>query len=61
MQTTGGINCKGRAGHGLKERRMGPNERWWIEKTRDIFHYPKSVEEIIREMGTTRGPSGARS
>lgn len=56
-----GIKDKERTEHGPKERRMGPNERGWIEKTRDIFDYSKSMEETIREVGTTGGPSGARS
>ena len=44
-----------------EERRMGPNERGWVEKTKVIFDYTKSVEETIREMGDAGGPSGARS
>ena len=60
MQTNGGGKDKGRMGHGPEERRMDPNERGWIEKSKDIFDYSKSVEETIREMGTTWGSSGAR-
>ena len=52
---------KGRMEQGPEERRMGPNESGWVEKTKDIFNYTKSVEETIRKMGDTGGPSGARS
>ena len=47
MPTTGGRKNKDRMGQGLEERRMGPNERGWVEKTKDIFDYTKSVEETI--------------
>ena len=35
---------------------MGPNERGWVEKTKDLFDYAKSVEETIQEMGDTGDP-----
>ena len=40
---------------------MGPNEKGWVEKTKDIFDYTKSVDETIRGMRDAGGPSGARS
>ena len=40
---------------------MEPNERGWVDKTKDIFDYTKGVEETIREMRDAVGPSGARS
>ena len=53
---------KGRADHGPEERRMGPNERGWLERMADIgFDYTKSLEENAREAKESRGPSGARS
>ena len=39
-----------------EERRMSPNERGWVEKTKNMFNYTKSVEETIREMGNAGGP-----
>ena len=57
----GGSKDKDRMEQGPDERRMGPNERGWVEKTKDIFDYTKTVEETIREMGDAGGPSGARS
>ena len=51
MLTTGGRKDKDRMRQAPEERRMGPNERGWVEKTKDIFDYTKSVEETIREMG----------
>ena len=61
MSVIGGSKDKDRMEQGPEERRMGPNEKGWVEKTRDIFDYTKSVEETIREMGDAGGPSGARS
>lgn len=61
MQTTGSIKDKRRMGHGPEERRMSPNERGWMQKTKDIFDYSKSVEGTIRAVGTTGGPSCAHS
>ena len=61
MSVTGGGKDKDRMEQGPEERRMGPNERGWVEKTKDIFDYTKSVEETIWEMGDAGGPSGARS
>ena len=57
----GSSKDKDRMEQGPEERRMGPNERGWVEKTKDIFDYTKSVEEIIREMGEAGGPSGVLS
>ena len=61
MPAIGGGKDKDRMEQGPEERRIGPNEKGWVEKTRDIFDYTKSVEVTIREMGDTGGPSGARS
>ena len=61
MSAIGGGKDKDRMEQGPEERRMGPNERGWMEKTKVIFDYTKSVEETIREMGDAGGPSGARS
>ena len=61
LPVIGGGKDKDRMEQGPEERRMGPNERGWVEKTKDIFDYSKNMEETIREMGDTGGPSGARS
>ena len=61
MPVIGGSKDKDRVEQGPEERRMGPNDRGWVEKTKDIFDYSKSVEETIREMRDAGGPSGARS
>ena len=61
MPVTGGSKDKDRMEQGPGERRMRPNERGWVEKTKDIFDYIKSVEETIREMGDSGGPLGVRS
>ena len=61
MSIIGGSKDKDRMEQGPEERRMGPNEKGWVEKTKDIFDYTRSVEETIREMGDAGGPSGARS
>ena len=61
MSVIGGSKDKDRMEQGPEEWRMGPNVRGWVEKTKDIFDYTKSVEGTIREMGDAGGPSGARS
>ena len=61
MSAIGGSKDKDRMEQGPEERRMGPNEKGWVEKPKDIVDYTKSVDETIREMGNTGGPSGARS
>ena len=61
MSAIWGSKDKDRMEQGPEGRRMGPNEKGWVEKTRDIFDYTNSVEETIQEMGNTGGPSGARS
>ena len=61
MSVIGGSKDKDTMEQGPEERRMGLNERGWVEKTKDIFDYAKSVEETIRKMGDAGGPSGARS
>ena len=61
MPAVGGSKDKDRMQQGPEERRMGPNEKGWVEKTKDIFDYTKSVDETIRGMRDAGGPSGARS
>ena len=61
MLTTGGRKDKDRMRQAPEERRMGPNERGWVEKTKAIFDYTKSVEETIQELANAGVPSGARS
>ena len=61
MPIIGGSKDKGRMEQGPEERRIGPNEKGWMEKTKDIFDYTKSVEETIREMGEAGGPSSVLS
>ena len=56
MPVIGSSKDKDRMEQGPEERRMGPNERRWMEKTKDIFDYTKIVEETIREMGDAGGP-----
>ena len=61
MPIIGGSKDKGRMEQGPEERWMGLNEKGWVEKTKDIFDYTKSVGETIQEMGSAGGPSGGRS
>ena len=51
---------KDRAEHGPAERRMGPNERVWLE-AKDIFFDDERVRRKMEEIGKSVGPSGARS
>ena len=51
---------KDRAEHGPVERRMGPNEKRWLEAKNtlsDDVVARKTMEEIVKSVG----PSGARS
>ena len=52
----GGNKNKDRIDQGPEERRMGPNEKGWVEKTKDIFNYTRCVEETILEMGSAGAP-----
>ena len=61
MSAIGGDKDKVRMEQGPEESRLGRNEKRWVEKTKDIFDYTKSVKDTIREMGNIGGPSGARS
>ena len=61
MSAIGGGKDKVRMEQGPEESRLGRNEKRWVEKTKDIFDYTKSVKDTIREMGNIGGPSGARS
>ena len=51
---------KVRAEHGPAERRMGPNEKGWLE-ARDTFFDDERVQKTIEEIEKSVGPSGARS
>ena len=78
----GAVKGKERGEHDPEEKRMGPNERGWLERNWPAqvnasgFDYSKSVQETIRERGSSGngevqkamegiekswGPSGARS
>lgn len=61
MRTTGGNQDKERVEQGPAEKRMGPNEKGWVENTKDIFDCSKGMEEAIQGMRPSGGPSGARS
>ena len=61
MPAIGGGKDKDRIEQGPEERRMGPSEKGWVEKTKDIFDYTKTVEVTSREMGSAGGPLGVRS
>ena len=37
LQAVGGDKDKGRMGQGLDEKRMGPNERGWVEAKNNFF------------------------
>ena len=39
LQVVEGKKVKERMGQGQEGRRMGPNARGWIEKTKDMFDY----------------------
>ena len=51
---------KDRAEHGPVERRMGPNEKGWLE-ARDTFFDHERVQKTMEEIEKSVGPSGARS
>ena len=51
---------KDRAEHGPAERRMGPNEKRWLE-ARNTFFDDERVQKTIEEIEKSVGPSGARS
>ena len=51
---------KDRAEHGPAERRMGPNERGWLE-AKDTFFDDERVRKSMEEIEKSVGPSGARS
>ena len=51
---------KDRAEHGPAERRMGPNEKGWLE-AKDTFFDDERVQKTMEEIEKSVGPSGARS
>ena len=51
---------KDRAEHGPAERRMGPNEKEWLE-ARNTFFDDERVQVTMEEIEKSVGPSGARS
>ena len=51
---------KDRAEHGPAERRMGPNEKGWLE-AKDTFFDDERVQRTMAEIEMSVGPSGARS
>ena len=51
---------KDRAEHGPAERRMGPNEKGWLE-ARNTFFDDERVQKTMEEIEKSVGPSGARS
>ena len=51
---------KDRAEHGPAERRMGPNEKGWLE-ARNTFFDDERVQKTMEETEKSVGPSGARS
>ena len=59
VQTTRDIKDKGRADHGPEERRMGLNERWWLE-AKNTFFDDERVRKTMEELEPAEGPSGAR-
>ena len=51
---------KDRAEHGPAERRMGPNEKGWLEAKNTLFDNER-VRRTMEEIEKSVGPSGARS
>ena len=51
---------KDRIEHGPAERRMGPNEKGWLE-AKDTFIDGERVRKTMEEIEKSVGPSGARS
>ena len=51
---------KDRAEHGPAERRMGPNEKGWLEAKNTVFD-DERVQKTMEEIEKSVGPSGARS
>ena len=45
---------------GPAERRMGPNEKGWLE-ARNTFFDDEKVQKTMEEIEKSVGPSGARS
>ena len=51
---------KDRVDHGPAERRLGPNEKGWLE-AKDTFFDDERVRKTMEEIEKSVGPSGARS
>ena len=51
---------KDRAEHGPAERRMGPNERGWLE-AKNTFFDDERVQKTMEEIERSAGHMGARS
>ena len=51
---------KDRAEHGPAERRMGPNEKGWLE-AKNTFFDDGRVRKMMEGIEKSVGPSGARS
>ena len=49
-----------RAEHGPAERRMGPNDKGWLE-AKNTFFDDERVQKTMEEIEKSVGPSGARS
>ena len=56
----GAVKGNERGEHGPEEKRMGPNERGWLE-AKNTFFDDKRILKTMEEIGKTGGPSGARS
>ena len=56
----GAVQGKERGEHGLEEKRIGPNERGWLE-TKNAFFEDERIWKTMEEIEKSGGPSGARS
>ena len=56
----GAVKGKERGEHGPEEKRIGPNERGWLE-AKNTFFDDEGIRKKMEEIEKTGGPSGARS
>ena len=56
----GAVTGKERGEHGPEEKRMGPNERGWLEAQNRCFD-DERIRKTMEKIDKTGGPSGARS
>ena len=56
----GAVKGTERGEHGLEEKRMGPNERGWLE-AKNTFFDDGRIRKTMQEIEKSGGPSGARS